>query len=217
MPITVNIIDAAAAADDLQKVFDYFAHVEEKFSVFKKDSEMSLINEGKIHEADYSDEMKVVMELCEKTKEETGGFFDIKEPSGRINPSGLVKGWAIYHAAEILKKKGFKNYFVDAGGDIQVSGTNENGKPWNVGIATSGTYERGNHIYNPHSKAAQSDIMSMTVIGPNIYEVDRFATPAFAMGRKGIDFIEQLPGFEAYMIDTSSIATMTSGLNNYFQ
>ena len=63
----------------------------------------------------------------------------------------------------------------------------------NEGIATSGTYIRGGHIYNP--KGGKDDgIVSLTVIGPNVYEADRFATAAFAMGEKGIGFIERLKG-----------------------
>ncbi len=70
------------------------------------------------------------------------------------------------------------------------------------GVATSGTSIRGQHIYNPQDDAAPIDeIVSLTVIGPNIYEADRFATAAFAMGSDGIVFIEQLDGFEGYMID----------------
>ena len=70
------------------------------------------------------------------------------------------------------------------------------------GVATSGTYIRGLHIYNPRGgNEPVSDIVSLTVIGPNIHDADRFATAAFAMGAAGINFIEQLPGYEGYIID----------------
>lgn len=55
----------------------------------------------------------------------------------------------------------------------------------------------------------------MTVIGPNIYEADRFATACFAMGEKGIYFIEQLSGFEGYLIDNNKIATLTSNFKKH--
>jgi len=55
----------------------------------------------------------------------------------------------------------------------------------------------------------------VTVIGPNVYEADRFATAAFAMGRKGIEFIEKLVDFEGYMIDAQARATFTSGFERY--
>jgi thiamine biosynthesis lipoprotein len=84
------------------------------------------------------------------------------------------------------------------------------------GVATSGTAIRGQHIYNPyHRNTPILDIVSLTVIGPNIYEADRFATAAFAMGRKGIQFLEKLAGFEGYLIDAQARATLTSGFERY--
>ncbi len=134
-----------------------------------------------------------------------------------------------------MQKSGWTNFYIDAGGDIQVSGKKAS-RPWRVGIrnpfnrnehvkvltitdagiATSGTAIRGQHIYNPHRPHTPLlDIVSLTVIGPNVYEADRFATAAFAMGRKGISFIDQLPGFEGYMIDASARATFTRGFERY--
>ncbi len=230
MPITIQIDDESANSSILEKVFNYFSSVEEKFSVFKENSEISKINRGEIAEKDFSEIMKEVFELSKKTKEETNGYFDIKTPDGKINPSGLVKGWAIYNAAEIIFKSGFKEFFVDAGGDIEARGKiwkvgiknplnqNEIVKVVNIkdgGIATSGTYERGKHIYNPKNGQSSNEILSITVIGPNVYEADRFATPAFAMGEKGVEFIESLQGFEAYMINKDAVATMTSGFEKF--
>lgn len=236
MPATVEIVDQNATSETFEKVFSYFKYVDEKFSTYKQDSEISAINNGKIKKRDYSADMKTVLTLCEKTKTETNGYFDIKR-SGKLDPSGLVKGWSIYNAAEILKKDGFKNFFVEIGGDIQVSGKNSSGKSWAVGIrnpfnlkeiikvvevssegvATSGTYERGQHVYNPKSKSEITKIVSLTVIGPNIYEADRFATAAFAMEEKGIMFIENLAGFEGYLIDNKGMATYTSNFEKYIQ
>jgi thiamine biosynthesis lipoprotein len=83
-------------------------------------------------------------------------------------------------------------------------------------VATSGTYVRGNHIYNAKAYDQRMDeIVSLTVIGPNIYEADRFATAAFAMGKSGISFIEKLPRFESYQIDNKGIATFTSGFEKF--
>jgi thiamine biosynthesis lipoprotein len=85
-----------------------------------------------------------------------------------------------------------------------------------LAVATSGTYERGKHIYNPKTgKTAESDIASISIIGPNVYEADRFATAAFAMGREGINFIASLLGFEGMMIDNDGVATMTDGFEKY--
>ncbi|MBY0472891.1 FAD:protein FMN transferase [Patescibacteria group bacterium] len=184
-----------------------------------------------------SEDMLEVLALAEKTKKETAGYFDIHlpaqagKPDGGIDPSGIVKGWAIKNAAELLKERGVENFYIEAGGDIQTSGMNAEGNEWNVGIrnpfnkneivkviyprgrgvATSGSYERGNHIYNPLApEESLREVVSITVIGPDVLEADRFATAAFAMGQKGVEFIETLGGFEAYSIDKNGIATMTS-------
>ena len=148
----------------------------------------------------------------------------------------MVKGWAIHNVSKLLTNLGCKNFYVDAGGDIEAHGKNSKGEVWRFGIknpfnekeiikvvqlqdkgiATSGTYIRGQHIYNPITRKQEiNDIVSLTVIGPNIYEADRFATPAFAMGKKGIEFLAKQNGLEGYMISSDGIATMTEGFNKY--
>ena len=74
----------------------YFEYIDRTFSTFKPDSEISKINRGEIIEKDWSEDMKVIFELAEKTKNETDGYFDIVDNNGKYNPSGIVKGWAIY-------------------------------------------------------------------------------------------------------------------------
>ena len=234
MPVVVEIVDANANQEIFKEIFDYLISAEERFSVYKKNSEITLYNEGKIKKEELSDEMKEVFRLSEKTKNDTGGFFDISY-GDKINPSGLVKGWAIYNASLILRKRGFKNFYVEIAGDIEIAGLNNEGNKWAIGIrnpfnkeenvkvvylsdkgiATSGNYERGKHIYNPKEKKEADEIASITVIGPNVYEADRFATAAFAMGKEGINFIEKLDGFEGYMIEKNKMATLTTNFNKY--
>lgn len=230
MPITIEILDAGVMKHDLADIFKYFVYIDETFSTYKSSSEISCINRGDISTHQYSKDMQEVLRLSEETKKLTGGYFDISH-NNKLDPSGLVKGWAIYRACKLARRKGFKSFYIDAGGDIQAEG-----KVWKVGIknpfqhdqviktialrdrgiATSGTYNRGEHIYNPHTGDNHiPEIVSLTVIGPNIYEADRFATAAFAMGRHGIAFIEHLSGFEGYMIDSHGIATVTSLFDTY--
>ena len=234
MPITVEVVDPCVTEADIANIFAYFGAVDDTFSTYKEHSEISKINRGELREDEYSDDMKTILALSEQTRQETQGYFDIRH-NGIADPSGIVKGWAILQAATLLKEAGFTHFYIDAGGDIQVSGSKD-GKPWRIGIrnpfnrneivkvlavtdkgiATSGTAIRGQHIYNPHDPdAPPQDIVSLTVVGPNVYEADRFATAAFAMGKKGIYFIEQLPGFEGYVIDASARATYTSGFERY--
>jgi thiamine biosynthesis lipoprotein len=264
MPITVEMGSGTFSPESGEKVpdpislsavFDYFTYIDKTFSTYKPDSEMTRINRGELPEGQWSDDMKIIFMLAEETKRQTGGFFDIRRPPAAIeptsdephkraaiDPSGIVKGWAIWKAAQLLESRGVNNFFIDAGGDIQTRGMNSEGRPWSIGIknplkqneivktifastteglgvATSGTYIRGKHIYNPKTGApVDDDVASLTIVGPNIYDADRFATAAFAMGRAGINFIEQLPKtmrLEGYMIDKDGIATMTTGFEKY--
>jgi thiamine biosynthesis lipoprotein len=234
MPVIVEVVDHGVTARDLEAVFVYLVYVDETFSAYKETSEISRLNRGELSEVDYSDDMKTILALSEETRRATCGYFDIRR-GGVCDPSGIVKGWAVRNASRILEAAGLHNFYLDAGGDLQAAGVN-NGAPWRVGIrnpfnraehvkalavsdrgvATSGTAIRGQHIYDPyHPDQPIVDIMSMTVIGPDVYEADRFATASFAMGRAGIQFIEGLAGFEGYMIDAQGIATYTSGFERY--
>ena len=238
MPITVAIPDREALDRDAlvregallptldaaaEAVFQTFREVDERFSPYKETSETSRIDRGELNPRDASREMREVLQRAEETRRRTHGYFDVRF-NGRFDPSGLVKGWAIWRAARILDADGFVSFCIEAGGDIEVRGANDEGKPWVVGIrspfdpsllirrlnlpscgiATSGTYIRGEHIWNPKTGSPANEIASLTVIGPNVYEADRFATAAFAMGPRGMEFMAGLDGFEAYMVDASA-------------
>ncbi len=236
MPVTIEIVGSDVDPARFEALYCYFEHVEEVFSPFRATSETSRVNGGLLRLEDSSDEMQTVVRLAEKTRIETKGYFDVNR-DGVFNPVGLVKGWAAYQASDMLRQEGIWDFYIEAGGDIQLSGLNECGRPWavgirnpfvrdevvkclslsDVGIATSGTYVRGGHVYDPLSVDGMlsDELVSVTVVGPNVYEADRFATAALAMGREGIAFLEQERGLEGYVIDKHGIATMTRGFSQY--
>jgi thiamine biosynthesis lipoprotein len=227
----VAIVDAAAAPGDLDAVFGFFTAADRRFSPFLPDSELCRRNRGEADEA--SPDMREILAVAEKSRERTNGYFDIRRPDGLVDTSGIVKGWAIRKGARLLWERGLRNFTVEIGGDIQTSGSNRDGHDWRVGIrspfdetvvkivyprgggvATSGSYHQGAHIYDPHGGTPEG-LVSLTVIGPDILEADIAATAGFAMGRDGICFIERSEGFEGYAIDAAGMATMTSGLARY--
>lgn len=236
MPVIIVLADSFANGEDVENVFDYLQSVDEKFSTYKTTSEISRINSGKIATEKYSEEVKHIFSLAEQTKKDTHGFFDMQRLDGSIDPSGIVKGYAIHQAAEILKRKEYKNFLVEIAGDAEMVGLNED-KKWKVGIenpfnrqeiikvvylqdkgiATSGTYIRGQHIYNPTTRTEADEVASVTVIADNCYEADRLATAVFAMGEKGISFLENFPCVEGYMVKKDKIAVMTSKFSQYTQ
>ncbi len=235
MPVTVCICDEGASEHDVAAVASWFEDVNQRFSPYLETSEVCRLNAGAISRNDVSRQFEEVLLRCEQTNGETSGYFDVVR-EGRIDPSGLVKGWAIQQASALLSARGFIHHLVDAGGDVQASGLNSNGQPWRVGIrnpfqrdevvkvlaisdrgvATSGTAIRGQHIYNPlQPDLPLTEIVSLTVIGPSIYEADRLATAAFAMGRDGLAFIAERPDLEGYAITAAGVAEYTPGFDRY--
>jgi thiamine biosynthesis lipoprotein len=179
--------------------------------------------------------MREVLSLAEEVRLASGGYFDVHTPEGKFDPSGVVKGWAIARAAKLLREAGERNFVVDAGGDIQTAGSNALGQPWQVGVrspfdtddvikvialsgeavATSGDYIRGRHIYDPHGRRPAEGLVSLTVVAADIVLADCFATAAFAMGPRAIEFIASIAGFEGYAVTPDRKATMTSGFRDY--
>jgi thiamine biosynthesis lipoprotein len=236
MPITIEVVDRGVRPRHFESVFRLFREIDERFSPFQETSETSLWDRGLLKSSQISPQMRVVMQLAEETTQASGGYFQVYR-EGRFNPVGIVKGWAIHKAAGVLRRAGFSDFYVEAGGDAQVSGRGSGGKPWRVGIrnpfdvsqiikvleigdsgvATSGTYFRGHHIYDPLDPAGRiaAEPVSLTVIAADILDADRFATAAFAMGETGIAFIEGLDGYEGYLVDAAGVATYTSGFAGY--
>jgi FAD:protein FMN transferase len=209
MPIVV----AVRGCDVPDVVFDWFRHVDATFSTYRHDSEVSRLRRGELSVEDASDEVQHVFGRCDELREETSGFFDIDAVDG--DPSGYVKGWAVDEAAAILDRAGLEEYGINAGGDIRTRGH------WTIGIqhplepqsiakvvegedlavATSGAYERGNHVRDPHTDAAPSGVLSVTIIGPDLGTADAYATAAFAMGgRRAPGWTARLRGYEAMTI-----------------
>ena len=235
MPITVEVVGEAAEGI-VDAVFDHFAAVDARFSPFEPESEVSALNAARIAPSAFSAELIEVLDIAARSKHETHGYFDIRRPDGRFDPSGIVKGWSIHKAARQIAAAGYHNFCVDAGGDIQTGGRPSREEDWRIGIrnpfdeketikvvvlrdqgiATSGTYVRGQHVYDPQRPGASiEDLVSLTVVATDVLDADRFATAAFAMGKAGIHFIEATPGLEGYAVDPKGIATQTSGFRNF--
>lgn len=217
--------------------FESFRSDDERFSTYKADSEMSRLVRGEIAEAETSVEVRAVLALCDDLCRTTGGYFDARRhrPDGRLDPSGVVKGWSIDRAALVLEAGGASNFTINAGGDVVASGEPVVGRPWRVGIrhpriadracavlairdrsvATSGSYERGSHILDPHTHAAPRGLLGLTVVGPAMTYADAYATAAFAMGRDGIAWVASHPGYAALGVTDDDRVMWTPGMDAF--
>ncbi|HXM55412.1 MAG TPA: FAD:protein FMN transferase [Candidatus Dormibacteraeota bacterium] len=230
--VTVDVRDPGVAPAALAAAFSELDEADLVFSTYRPDSEVCRIDRGELRAEDASAAVRQVLDLCARYERATGGAFSAWI-GGRLDPSGLVKGWAVDRACSVLERHGARNYLVDAGGDVVARGHSRPGAAWRVGIrhpverskvarvvlatdlavATSGTYERGAHVHDPRAGApAAAGLVSVTVAGSDIVEADVWATAVLVLGASaGLDLIERLDRYEAYAISDDLRATWTSG------
>jgi thiamine biosynthesis lipoprotein len=229
MPIVVDVRDACG--DELfDELFDWLREVDERFSTYKRESEISRLNRGELHIRECHPDVRWVLTRCDELREETGGFFDARYASLlEVDPSGLVKGWSVDRGGELLEARGIANYSINAGGDIRTRGAALPDPSWRTGIqhprlhdriaavveandlglATSGAYIRGEHIVDPHTGVPPTGLLSVSIGGPELATADAYATAAFAMGEEGAAWSATLGPYESYVIlaDERSFAT----------
>jgi FAD:protein FMN transferase len=233
IPIVVDVRDDDVDPEALERMFAWLRWVDATFSTYKDDSELSRLNRGELGLDDVGPAVRWVLERCEDLRAETRGYFDIRaaSPSG-LDPSGYVKGWSVDRAADILHAAGIRNFAINAGGDLCLSGRAVPELHWRVGIqhplqsdkvaalveandlaiATSGTYERGEHVVDPHNGRPPGGILSVTVVGPELGTADAYATAAFAMGgHAAAHWTARLRGYEALTILADETVLRTPG------
>ena len=114
MGIVVDVRDSGVEDAAVDEVFDWLRFVDNTFSTYKPESEISRIGRGELSQEEAHPEVGDVLERCEQLREDTGGYFD-SEADGSLDPSGLVKGWAVDRAAAILEDAGAQNFAIYAG------------------------------------------------------------------------------------------------------
>jgi FAD:protein FMN transferase len=204
--------------------------VDERFSTYRAGSEISRIDRGELAVADASAGVRRVLARCAELREQTGGFFDA-HAGGRLDPSALVKGWAVQHGADLLRLGGLTDFCLSAGGDLVVCGGALPERHWRVGVqhpldrqavaatlevtdlavATSGAYERGEHLVDPHRGTGSAEVLSVTVVGPDLGTADAYSTAAYVMGADGPSWTLGLEGYEAMTILTDHTVLCTPG------
>ncbi|QFZ16399.1 FAD:protein FMN transferase [Saccharothrix syringae] len=220
-PVSVDQRDGDPAAVD--RAFAWLREVDARFSPFRPDSEVSRLDRGELDRVPA--DLAHVLELCAHYEEATGGAFSARRPG--LDPCAVVKGWAVQRAADLLVAAGATRLVVNAGGDVVAVGG-----PWRVGVrhpgradrlcavlevadravATSGRYERGDHVVDARTGEPVTDLLSLTVVAPTLTEADATATAAFALGVEGIGWAAARPGCEVFAVDAEGRVHRTPGL-----
>jgi thiamine biosynthesis lipoprotein len=200
------------------------------FSTWKNDSPVSRLRRGEITDGQAPAEVREVLGLCATARELSGGWFDPWAMPGGIDPTGCVKGWAAQRAVTAFQADGITGAIVNAAGDIACLGGLGRGEPFRIGIAdpfaagqlaaivtltgaiaTSGTYERGAHLIDPHSGQPRAAVASASVTGPDLGLADALATGLAVAGEPGLAAVAATAGYEALVIARDGAQLWTGG------
>lgn len=153
----------------------------------------------------------------------------------KLDLGGIGKGYVSDKAVDFLKKQGVTSAILSLGGNIQTIGKKKDGSLWTIGIAdpenpkkqacvlnveekaviTSGGYQRCftqkgqtyHHIIDPKTGyPADSDLLSVTVVGTSATRCDALSTALFVMGKeKAVDFWNKSKDFDMILITEDTI------------
>jgi thiamine biosynthesis lipoprotein len=191
----------AAVADAVELLRD----AEQRFSRHVETSELSALRRGDLDPDGAGPQLREVLALGEAAHRASRGAFDIVGPDGLPDTDGVVKGWAAQRAADLVVSRGVQDLCLNVGGDVAVRGGPEPRRPWAVavghptkpgdtvavvhlsdgGVATSGTAERGAHLWDGRTGRPADDLASLTVVAADLTTADVLATAAFALGEPG--------------------------------
>lgn len=230
--------DVSKAIEESVAILHQADHI---FSLYKPESPLSQLARGEISVAQCPEVVEQVWNLCDQWNVSTEGWFNAFTLDHTFDPSGLVKTWAAEKAAKHLENCGIVDFAMNAGGDIRLSKEIEVGFAKRIGIskpitiaspeagvltvvdlndteflavASSGTAERGEHIWNPKANAWANELAQVTVVAKDLVTADVWATAIFAAGDQGLALAEKHAAeysFEALLVDSNSELSATKG------
>jgi thiamine biosynthesis lipoprotein len=218
--VSIDVRSRVSAEAAIGRAVASLHQADETFSTYRDDSAIRRLDRGQLSVEEAPADVRHVLAICDALRQETGGAFDARA-RGSLDPSAYVKGWAAQRAADLLVDDGFADVCVSAGGDVAARGSAAPGVPWRVGIqhprdraaiaalvhatdlsvATSGAYERGEHLVDPRTGRAPAGVLSVTVTGPDLGRADAYSTAAFSLGPAAAEWTLRLPGgYEAMTV-----------------
>jgi FAD:protein FMN transferase len=222
MPISLALrgrhADDTTARAAWAGVMAVLREVDRVFSTYRTDSDISRLARGEVALEDCAPEVAEVLALGATAERESAGAFRVWRPGpgGRpaLDPSGVVKGWAVERAARLLDPLPGTDFCLSAGGDMTCRTLDPDAGPWRIGIedpadptriravvpvysgavATSGTAHRGRHLVDGRTRRPPAAVASVTVVAGSLTWADIDATAAFAHGPDAARWLETRPG-----------------------
>jgi FAD:protein FMN transferase len=214
MPINLALRGRHASSDAAEQAWEavikQLREVDLIFSTYRHDSIINRLDRGELLIDECPPEVAEVLDLGRQAERRTNGAFSINLPTAdgrrRLDPSGVVKGWAVQRAAGFLDALDETNYCLSAGGDLICHTADPVRPAWRIGIenphdtmsliavvpirsgavATSGTAHRGRHLIDPRTGQHPSGVASATVIADSLTWADIDATAAYVQGRRAV-------------------------------
>lgn len=206
--------------------------VDRVFSTFRDDSFVSRLGRAEITVDECPPEVAEVLALGELARQQSGGAFDVRR-GGVLDPSGVVKGWAVERACRPLRVLADTDFCLSAGGDMVCRTVGPGSPAWRVGIedphdpgrvvavvpvrnaavATSGTAHRGAHLVDARTGLEPEGVASVTVVGPDLTWADIDATAAYALGREAPRWLETRSGRTGVVVwSDGRVESVTAGV-----
>jgi thiamine biosynthesis lipoprotein len=231
--VSLRFAGATAPASVLSEVEEAFRAFDERFSLYRPDSEISRVARGELPLTRAGAELRGAYAEALDWSWSTGGAFTPHRPDGVIDLSGTIKAKAMDAAARVLESSGEADWMLVAGGDILTRGT-LGGLPWRAGVvdpddrgallcavelagrrtalATSGTAERGEHIWRTGDSRTPQRYRQVTVLADDVVTADVLATALVAGGPERCP--DLLEGFdiEVLTVDDAGHLAATPGL-----
>jgi FAD:protein FMN transferase len=229
--VSIDVRDPDIPATVLEAAVATLRELDARFSTYREDSEIRRIERGDLAIADAHADVREVLDACAVLRVESDGAFDARR-NGCLDPSGYVKGWAAERAADVLRRAGAAHFALNLGGDVVCAGGSSADEPWRIGVrhpaeamrmafvlgirngavATSGSYERGDHVVDARTGRPANDWQSITVVAPDLATADAVATAALAMGEHGPAWAARRPGCDVAAIGHRATLLTTGGL-----
>ena len=222
MPVSLALrgrhTDDEPAREAWERCVAELTEVDRVFSTYRENSVVTRLSRGEIELGDCPAELHEVLALGERARLESGGAFDVRRPGPdgvrTLDPSGVVKGWAVQRASAHLRALPDTDICLSAGGDMVCHVADDTRPAWRVGIedprdpqqllatvevrrgavATSGTAHRGEHITDARTGDRPGTVASVTVLADDLTWADIDATAAFAMGEGALTWLRARPG-----------------------
>ncbi len=223
-------VPAARAA--IQAACRTLHRADEVFSTWNPASPVSRLRRGEATLGMMPADVAEVLDLCRAARTASGGWFDPWALPGGVDPTGLVKGWAVERATDVLRRAGAAAALVNGGGDLAAFGSPAPGRRWRAGIrhpwradalacivqvrgavATSASYERGAHLLDPATGRPAAGTASATVTGPSLATADALATAVAVGGDEALAAVGALGGYEGYLIRADGSEADTGGID----